>query len=257
MARPINEKRPPRGVASLMGLALSSTLWFMLNRSTTFSARRGRALKPVAFSAVREKATKMANVKSREKITNQARRDWVEVVGRGVPKKAVEVAAEARVVVVTELVSEARAGQDEKGEVGAPLPCASSLEAPLGNASALKLYRGREVEPGQKAVPSQSVQAGTVPAVPLAQPRQERLSTRARMSEEKLGKAEGRRGSGQVRGSQSLEEAAAARRGCLPAGQAYGRARHCESCVEPVEAVVFPLGQAVHCVTDTAPGMPL
>ena len=44
--------------------------------------------------------------------------------------------------------------------------------------------------------------------------------------------------------------------GCLPAGQAKGRARHCVSCVEPVEAVVFPLGQAVHCVIETAPEKP-
>ena len=183
MVRPISEKRPPRGVASLMGLVLSSTLWFMLNKSTVFSARRGRALQPVAFSAVREQATNMARVNSKEKIINQARRDWEEVVGRGAPKNAVEVPAEARVVVVTELVNDARAGQAEKGEVGVPLPCASALGAPLADASLLKLNRGRDVKPGQKAVPSQGVQAGTVPIVPLAQPKQERLCARATASE--------------------------------------------------------------------------
>ena len=137
----------------------------------------------MAFSAAREKATNMANVKSREKITNQARRDWEEVVGRGAPKNAVEVAAEARVVVVADFVNDARAGQAEKGEVGVPMPCTSALGAPLADASPLKLYRGREVKPGQKAVPSQGVQAGTVPTVPLAQPKQERLCARATASE--------------------------------------------------------------------------
>ena len=122
MVRPISEKRPPRGVASLMGLVLSSTLWFMLNKSTVFSARRGRAVQPVAFSAVREQATNMARVNSKEKITNQARRDWEEVVGRGTPKKTVEVAAEARAVLAADLVNDARAGQADKGEVGVPLP---------------------------------------------------------------------------------------------------------------------------------------
>ena len=112
MVSPINEKRPPRGVASFMGLVLSSTLWFILNRSTAFSARRGRALQPVAFSAVREQATNMARVNNKEKITNQARRDWEEVVGRGTPKNTVEVAAEACVAAAaTDPVSEARAGQ--------------------------------------------------------------------------------------------------------------------------------------------------
>ena len=181
--RPINEKRPPRGVASLMGLVLSSTLWFMLNKSTVFSARRGRALQPVAFSAVREQATNMARVNSKVKIMNQARRDWEEVVGRGAPKNAVEVAAEARVVVETDLVNDARAGHAEKGEVGVPLPCTSVLGAPLADALPLKLNRGREVKPGQKAVPSQGVQVGTVPIEPLAQPKQERLCARATASE--------------------------------------------------------------------------
>ncbi len=156
------------------------------------SARKGRALQPVAFSAVLEKAMHRAKMKSQINITTQASRDWEEVVGRGTPKNMVEVAAEARVFAATDVAREARAGQVEKGEVGTPLLCA--LRAPLIDESALKLYRGREVEPGQKSVPPQSVQAGTVPAVPLAQPRQERLSARARMSEEKLGKAEGRRG---------------------------------------------------------------
>ena len=181
--RPISEKRPPRGVASLMGLVLSSTLWFILNRSTAFSARRGRALQPVAFLAVREQATNMARVNNKEKITNQARRDWEEVVGRGTPKNAEEVAAEARVVVETNFVSDARAGQAEKGEVGVPLPCISVLGGPLADASPLKLNRGREVKPGQKAAPSQGMQDGTVPIVPLAQPKQERLCARATASE--------------------------------------------------------------------------
>ena len=105
------------------------------------------------------------------------------MVGRGAPKNAVEVPAEARVVVVTDLVSEARAGQAENGEVGAPLPCTSALGAPLADASILKLNRGREVKPGQKAGPSQGVQAGTVPIVPLAHPKQERLAARATTSE--------------------------------------------------------------------------
>ena len=181
--RPISEKRPPRGVDSLMGLVLSSTLWFMLNKSTVLSARRGRAVQPVAFSGVREQATNMARVNSKVKIMNQARRDWEEVVGRGAPKNAVEVAAEARVVVETDLVNDARAGQAEKGEVGVPLPCTSVLGAPLADALPLKLNRGREVKPGQKAVPSQGMQAGTVPIVPLAQPKQERLCARATASE--------------------------------------------------------------------------
>ena len=181
--RPISEKRPPRGVASLMGLVLSSTLWLMLNKSTVFSARRGRALQPVAFSAVREQATNMARVNSKVKIMNQARRDWEEVVGRGAPKNAVEVAAEAGVVVETDLVNDARAGQAEKGEVGVPLPCTSVLGAPLADALPLKLNRGREVKPGQKAAPSQGVQVGTVPIEPLAQPKQERLCARATASE--------------------------------------------------------------------------
>ena len=96
-----------------------------------------------------------------------------------------------------------------------------------------------------------------MPIVPLAQPKQERLVARAKESEPKPAKAEGRRGCGQVRGAQSAREAADAELGCLPAGQAKGRARHCVSCVAPVEAVVFPLGQAVHCVSEIAPGMPL
>jgi hypothetical protein len=121
----------------------------------------------------------MARVNSKVKIINQERRDWEEVVGRGAPKNAVEVAAEARVVVETDLVNDARAGQAEKGEVGVPLPCISVLGGPLADASPLKLNRGREVKPGQKAVPSQGVQAGTVPSVPLAQPKQERLCARA------------------------------------------------------------------------------
>ena len=183
MVRPINEQRPPRGVASFMGLVLSSTLWFMLNKSRALSARRGRALQPVAFSVVREKTTSKARRNSQEKTTTQARRDSEEVVGRGTPKKTVEVAAEARVVVATDLVSEARAGQAEKGEVGVPLPCTSALGAPLADTSPLKLYRGREVKPGQMAVPSQGVQAGTVPIVPLVQPKQERLCARATASE--------------------------------------------------------------------------
>ena len=181
--RPISEKRPPRGVDSLMGLVLSSTLWFMLNKSTVLSARRGRAVQPVAFSGVREQATNMARVNSKVKIMNQARRDWEEVVGRGAPKNAVEVAAEARVVVETDLVNDARAGQAVKGEVGVPLPSASALGAPLADASPLKLNRGREVKPGQKAAPSQGVQDGTEPIVPLAQPKQERLCARATASE--------------------------------------------------------------------------
>ena len=183
MARPISEKRPPRGVASLMGLVLSSTLWAMLNRSRALSARRCRAAQPVAFSVAREKTTRRARKKSQEKITSQARSDWEEVVGKGTPKKTVEVAAEARVVVATELVSEARAGQAEKGEVGALLPCASALAEPLIDASALKLYRGREVKPGQKAAPLQRVQVGTMPLAPLAQPKQDRLCARATASE--------------------------------------------------------------------------
>ena len=125
----------------------------------------------------------MARVNNKEKITNQARRDWEEVVGRGAPKNAVEVLAEARVVVVTDLVNDARAGQAEKGELGVPLPSTSALGVPLADASPLKLYRGREVKPGQKAVPSQGVQVGTVPIVPLAQPKQERLCARATVSE--------------------------------------------------------------------------
>ena len=104
-------------------------------------------------------------------------------MGKVAPKKTVEVAAEARVEVAADLVNDARAGQAEKGEVGVPVPCMSALGAPLANASPLKLYRGREVKPGQKAVPSQGVQAGTVPIVPLAQPKQERLCARATASE--------------------------------------------------------------------------
>ena len=183
MVRPISENRPPRGVASFMGLVLSSTLWFMLNKSRAFSARRGRALKPVAFSVAREKTTSKAKRNSQEKITTQARRDWEEVVGRGTPKKTVEVTAEGRVVVAVALVNDARAGQAEKGEVGVLLTCVSALGAPLADASSLKLNRGREVKPGQKAEPSQRVQAGTVPIVPLAQPKQERLCARATASE--------------------------------------------------------------------------
>jgi hypothetical protein len=155
----------------------------MLNKSTVLSARRGRAVQPVAFSAVREHATNMERVNSKVKIMNQARRDWEEVVGRGTPKKTVEVAAEASVVVETDLVNDARAGQAEKGEVGVPLPCTSVLGAPLADASPLKLNRGREVKPGQKAVPSQGVQVGTVPIEPLAQPKQERLCVSAKASE--------------------------------------------------------------------------
>ena len=105
------------------------------------------------------------------------------MVGRGTPKKTVEVAAEARVVVETDLVNDARAGQAVKGEVGVPLPSASALGAPLADASPLKLNRGREVKPGQKAAPSQGVQDGTVPIVPLVQPKQERLCARATASE--------------------------------------------------------------------------
>ena len=179
----INVKRPPRGVASFLGLVWSSTLWFILNKSTVCSIRLSRALKPVVSLAVREKATRKARRNSQEKITTQARRDWEEVVGRGTPKKTVEVAAEGRVVIAADIVNDARAGQARKGEVGVPLPCASALGAPLADASPLKLYRGREVKPGQKEVPSQGVQDGTVPIVPLAQPKQERLVARAKESE--------------------------------------------------------------------------
>ena len=250
MVRPISEKRPPSGVASFVGLVLSSTLWFMLNKSTVLSARRGRALKPDAFSVVRENATRMARIKSQEKITTQARRDWEEVAGRGTPKNIVEVPVE--VGVDADLGKDARAGHAGKGEVGVP-PCASALVAPLINASALKLYRGREVKPGQKEALSQGAQAGTLPSVPLAHPRQDRLCASACASEAYLRNAEGRRGVGQVRGAQSANEAAEGRRGCWPGGQEKGRARHCVSCVAPVEAVVFPAGQAVHCVDETAP----
>ena len=105
------------------------------------------------------------------------------MVGRGTPKKMVEVAAEARVVEVADFVKEASAGQARKGEVGVPLPCASALGAPPPAASALKLYRGREVKPGQKEALSQGAQAGTLPRVPLAHPRQERLCGSACASE--------------------------------------------------------------------------
>ena len=64
----------------------------------------------------------MARVNSREKITNQARRDWEEVVGRGTPKNMVEVAAEPRVEEAAALVNEARAGQAEKGLSPPPPP---------------------------------------------------------------------------------------------------------------------------------------
>ena len=113
----------------------------MLNRSRAFSARRGRALQPVAFSAVQDKATSKASMNSKEKITTQARRDWEDVVGKVAPKKTVEVAAEARVMVEADLVNDARAGQAEKGDVGVPLPCTSALGAPLllAIASPLKL----------------------------------------------------------------------------------------------------------------------
>jgi hypothetical protein len=177
------------------------------------------------------------------------------VVGRGTPKNTVEVAAEARVAMVTDLVNDARAGQAVYGEVGLPLPCTSALGVPLADASPLKLKRGREVKPGQKAVPSQGVQAGTVPTVPLVQPRQERLWARATASEPYPANAEGRRGSGQVRGAQSAREAADAELDCFPAGQAKGRARHCVFCIAPGEAVVFPSGQAVHWVAELAPKM--
>ncbi len=252
--------RPPRGVASLMGLVLSSTLWFMLNKSTVFSARRGRALQPVALSFVREKATSKARKTNQENITTQESRDWPAVVGRSTPKKTAEVPAEAGAEAAEDSaapVRDASGGQAEKGDMGAPLPCASALGALAARTPALKLYRGREVNPGQMLAASQGVQAGNAPKVPLKQPTQERLCARAAASEAKLANAEGRRGSGQARGAQSAREAAEAEVGCLPGGQAKGRARHCVSCVAPVEAVVFPLGQAVHCVIDTAPGKPL
>ena len=183
----------------------------------------------MALSVAREKTTSKAKRNSQEKITTQARRDWEEVVGRGTPKKTVEVASEVRVVVVTDLVNDSRVGQAEKGEVGVPLPCKSSLGATLADASPLKLYRGREVKPGQMAVPSQGLQAGTVPIAPLAQPTQERLCARATESEPKPENAEGRRGCRHVRGAQSAREEADAELGCFPAGQAKGRARHCVS----------------------------
>ena len=172
------------------------------------------------------------------------------------PKKMVEVAEEASVEDADDLPDDASAGQAEKGEAGAPLPCASALGAPLA-VSMLKLYKGREVKPGQKEELSHGLQSGTLPRVPLAHPRQERLCGSACASEAKPTYAEGRRGAGQVRGVQSAKEAAEARRGCWPGGQEKGRARHCVSCIAPSEAVVFPAGQAVHCVDDTAPMMPL
>lgn len=198
----------------------------------------------------------MASTSSQEKITTQASRDWEDVVGRGTPKKMVEVDAEASEVAVTDLNKDARGGQARKGEAK-PLPCASALGAPLPSASALKLYRGREVRPGQKAALSQGAQAGTLPAVPLAHPRQERLCASACASEAMLEKAEGLRGMGQVRGAQSASVAAEVKRGCWPRGQKNGRARHCVSCVAPVEAVFFPGGQAVHWVAEIAPAIPL
>ena len=191
----------------------------------------------------------------RKRTTTQARRNWEAVVGRGTPKKTVEVSA--RFVGEIALVNDARVGQAEKG---VPLlPCESALGAPLAAAGSrpLKLNRGREVRPGQVAAPVQGVQSGKEPNVPLAQPRQERLCARAWASDPAPKNAEGRRGEGQASGAQSAREAAEADLGCLPAGQVKGRLRHCESCVAPVEAVVFPTGQAVHCVTLIAPGMPL
>ena len=113
---------PPRGVATFMGLVMSLTLWFKLKRSAAFRARRGRALQPVAFSLVREKATSMARINSQVKRTTQARRAWEEVVGRGTPKNMVEVAAEPRVEEAAALVNEARAGQAEKGLPPPPPP---------------------------------------------------------------------------------------------------------------------------------------
>ena len=249
----MRENKPPRGVASLMGLDLSSTLWAMLNRSTAFRARRGRALQPVALSLARERAITMANRKSQEKITTQARRDWEDVVGRGTPKKIVEVEAEAGAAVATDLVWDERGGQAANGEAGGPLPCASALGAPPAGATLLKLYRGREVKPGHMAASLQELQAGTLPKVPLGQPRQETLCASASASVVNPANAEGRRGEGQVRGAQSARVEAEARRGCWPAGQEKGRARHCESCVAPVEVVVFPVGQTVHCDCANAP----
>ena len=177
----MRENRPPRGVASLMGLVLSSTLWDMLKRSIALRARAGRARQPVALALVRKKATSMATIKSQEIITTQASRDWEEVVGRGTPKNMVEVAEEAGPRLSGSAKDES-VGQAEKGKVNAPLPCVS-VGVPPAIAAALKLYKGREVKPGQKTAPLQGAQAGTVPTVPLAQPRQDRLAASARASE--------------------------------------------------------------------------
>jgi hypothetical protein len=118
-----------------MGLVLSFTTWFMLNKSTALSARRSRALQPVALSAVHVKTMSKASTSSQMKITTQARRDWEAVVGRGTPKNTVEVAAEAKVAVETDLVNDARAGQAEKGEEGgAALPA-----RPLGGSSSAEV----------------------------------------------------------------------------------------------------------------------
>ena len=250
----MREQRPPKGVASFMGLEWSSTAWAMLKRSTAFSARRGRALQPVALSVAREKAVSTASKRSQEKITNQARRDWEEVVGRGAPKKMVEVAEEASAVAAgADPTMEERVGHAEKGDPRGPLPCASALGAPLPAAALLKLNKGREVNPGQKALLSQGGQAGGVPAVPLAQPRQVALVARAAASEVELANAAGRRGRGQARGAQSAREEVVAIMGCLPAGQEKASA-HCVSCVAPVEKVVLPAGQPVHCSSEVALG---
>ena len=97
-----------------------------------------------------------------------------------------------------------------------PLPPVALLLRPV---MPLKLNKGREVKPGQKASPLQGVQNGTMPEVPKAQPRHERLCASAWLSELKPAKAEGRRGEGQVRGMQSVWEDADAVVGCCPGGQ--------------------------------------
>jgi hypothetical protein len=257
----MRENRPPNGVDSFRGLALSSTLWDMENMSQALRARRGRAQQPppppaAGRSAARQRAPQKRSVKS----TNQASRHCAAVVGRAAPKNMEEALEAAEGVLEGGAwESAAREGQAAKGKVGRavlPLP-ARPRACPAGVPGPLKLYRGREVSPGHRAAPVQGGHTGRLPAVPGAQPRQERLCARAAASEAKLGKAEGRRGRGQARGAQSAREAAAARRGCLPGGQEKGRARHCVSCRAPGEAVVFPAGQALHCATETAPGTPL
>jgi len=117
-----------------------------------------------------------------------------------------------------------------------------------------KLYKGREVKPGQNNGGGQGEQVGTSPKLPQVHPTQEGLFDTVKESGWVVEKREGRRGGGQARGTQSSKVTDEAVMGCWPKGQLKGKTKHCVSSTAPVDAVVFPGGQGRHFSGRAAPG---